>query len=58
MMSSKQTGFLLIISAFIVALLILYFKLKSYKDISNFTKKCKDDTDCAPGLSCKNSVCQ
>lgn len=59
MMSSKQTGFLLIISAFIVALLIVYFKLKSYKNTSNFTQKnCNDDTDCASGLTCNNYECQ
>jgi len=58
MMSSKQTGFLLIVSAFIVALLIVYFKLESYKNTSNFTEKCNNDTDCASGLSCKASVCQ
>ena len=58
MMSSKQISFLLIVSAFIVAGLILYFNLKCYKDTSNFTQKCNDDTDCASGLKCKKSVCQ
>ena len=58
MMSSKQIGFLLIISAFIVAGLIVCFKLKCYRNTSNFTQKCNNDTDCASGLKCKNSVCQ
>tara|TARA_X000000368_G_C22646926_1_gene543481 strand:+ start:270 stop:443 length:174 start_codon:yes stop_codon:yes gene_type:complete len=57
-MSSKQIGFLLIVSAFIVAALIVYFKLECYKNMSNFSEKCSDDTDCASGLSCKESVCQ
>lgn len=58
MMSSKQTGFLLIISAFIVVTLIVYFKLESFKNTSNFTQKCSDDTDCASGLKCNNYECQ
>jgi len=57
MMSSKQTSFFLMVSAFIVALLIVYFELKRDK-VDNFTKKCKDDTDCAPGLKCVNGECQ
>lgn len=58
MMSSKQIGFLLIVSAFIVAGLIVYFNLECYKNMSNFTEKCTNDTDCASGLKCVNSVCQ
>lgn len=57
MMSFKQTSFFLIISAFIVALFIVYFELK--RDyVNNFTEKCRDDTDCAPGLKCVNGECQ
>ena len=58
MMSSKQIGFLLIVSAFIVAALIVYFKLESLKNASNFTQKCSNDTDCASGLKCNNYECQ
>jgi len=57
MMSSKQTGFFLIVSAFIVALFIVYFELKRDKT-NSFTQKCRDDTDCAPGLKCVNGECQ
>lgn len=57
MMSSKQTGFFLMVSAFIVALLIVYFELKR-DNANNFTQKCRDDTDCAPGLRCVNGECQ
>ena len=57
MMSSNQTSFFLIVSAFIVALFIVYFELK--RDyVNNFTEKCRDDTDCAPGLKCVNGECQ
>tara|TARA_B100001996_G_C18637911_1_gene584434 strand:+ start:1104 stop:1274 length:171 start_codon:yes stop_codon:yes gene_type:complete len=56
-MSSKQTSFFLMVSAFIVALLIVYFELKR-NNVNNFTEKCKDDTDCAPGLKCVNDECQ
>ena len=57
MMSFKQTSFFLIVSAFIVALFIVYFELKRDK-VDNFTKKCRDDTYCAPGLKCVNGECQ
>jgi len=57
MMSFKQTSFFLIVSAFIVALFIVYFELNRDKT-NNFTEKCKDDTDCAPGLKCVNGECQ
>ena len=57
MMSSKQTSFFLMVSAFIVALLIVYFELKR-DNVNNFTQKCRDDTDCAPGLKCVNDECQ
>lgn len=57
MMSSKQTSFFLIVSAFIVALFIVYFELKR-DNANNFTQKCRDDTDCAPGLKCVNGECQ
>jgi len=56
-MSFDQTKFLLILSAFIIALCIMYVELKRDKT-DNFTKKCKDDTDCASGLKCVNSECQ
>jgi len=56
-MSSKQTSFFLMVSAFIVALLIVYFELKR-DNVNNFTQKCRDDTDCAPGLKCVNDECQ
>lgn len=53
MMTSKQTSFFLILSAFIVALMIFYFDLKREK----FNQKCESDNDCAYGLKCDNSVC-
>ena len=57
MMSYKQTSFFLMVSAFIVALFIVYFELKR-DNANNFTQKCRDDTDCAPGLKCVNGECQ
>jgi hypothetical protein len=58
MMSFKQTSFFLIVSAFIVALFIVYFELKRDNNANNFTEKCRDDTDCALGLKCVNGECQ
>ena len=58
MMSFKQTSFFLVVSAFIVALFIVYFELKRDNNANNFTEKCRDDTDCAPGLKCVNGECQ
>jgi hypothetical protein len=57
MMSSKQTSFLLILSAFVVATFIVYFELKRIHNSTETFNECKNDTDCASGLKCKKNVC-
>lgn len=52
-MTPKQTKFFLILSAFIVAFMIVYLELKK----EDFNQKCKTDVDCADGLKCYKNQC-
>ena len=55
-MSPNQTSFFLIVSAFLVAALIVYFNFKR-DTVSNFTQKCENDYNCVNGLKCVKGEC-
>ncbi len=53
-MTSKQVGFFLLLLAFMVASMIVYFEFKREK----FNQKCEGDSDCAYGLKCNGGECK
>lgn len=54
-MTPKQTNFILILLAFIVAVMIFYFNCKQKE---KFNQKCKNHSECADGLKCIDNICK